>query len=147
MNETKKLSHKRRPRENAASLPSGVILGFAVALGGGLLLLLVFTLALHKADDPTKLSGALSRIALYIGCVAGGFASMKRMGSASGYSACAIAALATSAISLAIGLICRSSDASFISTVAYYAGIFAAFFAGAFIGAKRSARPKRRSKR
>lgn len=147
MNETKKLSHKHRPRKKVASLPLAIVLGIAVALGVGILLLLSFALFLYRSADPAALSGVLSLVALYVGCTAGGFFAMKKVLDTSGYAASAISALAISMISLAVNLICNSPETSFIATVGYYAGIFAAFFAGAFLGRRRQARPQRHRKK
>lgn len=147
MNGTKKPSRRPRTREKGTPFPTAILIGLATALGIGLLLLLIFTLFLYRAADPVALSGILSLVALYIGCAAGGFVTMKRTLDASGYSACGIAALATSALALAFCLICDGSGKGVISTIGYYAGIFAAFFAGAFLGRKRKAHPKSRRKR
>jgi hypothetical protein len=147
MNGTKKPSRKRRAHEKVASLPSAILLGVAVALGVGVPLLLIFTLFLYRTADPAALSAVLSLVALYAGCAAGGFSAMRKMLSSSGYTACAIAALAISTLALSVTLICKASGTSFVATVGYYAGIFAAFFAGAFLGRRRNSHPKHRRKK
>ena len=144
---TKKLSRNHRTRDKVSSLPSAVISGFSVALGGGMLLLLIFTLILSKTANPTDLSGVLSLIALYIGCTVGGFAAMKKATNSSGYTASAISALSMSTISLASNLICNGPKMSFITTVGYYVGIFAAFLAGAFLGRRRQTRTNHHRKK
>lgn len=147
MNVAKKLSRRNRSREKGAPLPIAILTGFAITVASGLSLLLGFTFFLHRAADPAALSDILSLVALYIGCVAGGFITMKKTLDASGYSACGIAALATSATALAFRLICNDSPRGIVGTVGYYAGIFAAFFVGAFLGRKRHTHPKNRRKR
>ncbi len=147
MNGRKRFSRNHASREKRTSIPMTIAIAFFSALAAGILLLIVFAFFLYRSSDPTPYSAALSLVALYLGCFIGGIAAMRKLLDASAYTAAGVSALIFSAIALAITLMRRGSCMNFISTIAYYAGIFAFFLAGAFIGRKRHSKTKARRKR
>lgn len=132
----------------AVSFAGAVLRGTVMALAAGLLLLLIAAAAAYSAPDPDALSRPLALAALYIGCFAGGVASMRALGSGSGYGAGAAAALIVNIVMFIVSAFRNGgADDSIWLILLLHAAVFAAFAAGAFAGRRRAARRRTHKRR
>ncbi len=115
------------------------LIGAAVSLILGMVILLLAAIAAYSTADPDSIAFPLSAVALYIGALAGGVGASVA-GKKAAYGPAAISGVIQSAIMLIVSVFFREHYIySLIPKLALHAGVFAAFMLGALIGRPRAA--------